>query len=172
MIEEAKNNKTPQITQPPPTSPGTVQVMHSSIMYDYIQADEHVRNAIKQFVRDKIMRVRDLTNNNIVMTEKSMKLGNPDRGHLYRHKQIEDFGHYHIKTDDARRGDISLIYKQELDNRTKSVVLKLATLIDHDTLATRQKADAVASKVAKSTYVSGPLPESRYPLFSWIKRLV
>lgn len=186
MIDEASNKKQQATLLPAIASKtasasqsGSLKVMHSSMMFDYIAQDPMLNEAIKQFVREKAMKVRDLAAQNTVMTPQALNLGKQDRANMDRYDAIRDHGHYHLKTSDARKGDISVIYKQEIDNKTKSVVLKLATLADHDLLDNKRRSISMADKISSASYEPGPLPlapkpvkESIYPLFSWLNRSV
>lgn len=142
VVDEAKNKQKAKISSPaakPVPTAWQVKVQFSDILDDHIsrlsnrneQLISATRLAIKAFAKLKINKLSELQRNNEVVIPAKLDLGTDDKGR-FTAPWLAGFEHYHLKLQDARRGDISIIYKYGFDQDNKILNLYLAAIGNHD----------------------------------------
>ena len=154
-----------------------VVVLKSNKLHIYFNENPELEQGLKSFVAEKIKAVKSAFRSNLAIVPQNIKAG-WDRG-MFTGKYLRGYYHYHINATNLKL--YVLVYKQEIDQQSKTVKLYLSCIIDHkqyESSVLLRSVDKALSQNVTYTQVGvveskklfewlGPIPTRK--LFDWLK---
>ena len=131
-LPEAKKPKA-AVQQPQVPDHWTLNVHTSSALTPSVKKfpnNQSIRDGIDNFYTYKSNTIKELDRNRQLVIPQNLNKGNRERGNLA--PRLPNFEHYHlVLKNDARDGDLSIVYQQKINAATKTVDLYLTAVGDH-----------------------------------------